>query len=383
MKTIKNVAIHFVHSASTPHNNYFLDNLASLNEVALFRHYLFDTTKVPGRPWKKLNAGLVQEEKIRTGIGIYFDYYLFKQALTDKKSIFFIVGWDYPLLVVLLFIVCMKRRGLIMWDDGPSDEALRQIQKWWIPKQFLKRVLIRQINKTVESYFCTGQKACNDAILLGFEKSKIKSLPFFVKPGSKDIKLRKLHECEGDVMMFLAGGRFIVDKGYDILVKALNDFNSRYTKPWKLVLIGSGPEKNHVVSLVEKFKLNAKIDFVDWAESDLFANYIKTCDVFIAPARFDFFPTTIISALNGGVAVLATDGVGSAKEYIISGKNGLIVPANSVNALSDGLLFLVSDKERLMDIAKCGSKTSNLWPVERGVKSVVNTVNKIVSKCVE
>jgi glycosyltransferase involved in cell wall biosynthesis len=377
LKNEREITIHFVHAACTPHNNFLLDSLARHERIKLFRHYLLKTTEVPGRPWKNLNSGLIQQHRIRTGLGSYWDSKLFRLAIFEKRSIFFVVGWDYPLLVVLIFLICIRRKGLIMWDDGPSDEALVKIKKWWNPKQLVKIILIKSINKNVSTYFCTGRKASADAISLGIDKSKIKLLPFFVSPGQFEMELRIKHNCINEDFMFVSGGRFIVDKGFDILIQSLAKFNKKYLLPWKLVLIGSGPEKNRIVSLIENFALSEKIDIIEWADPELFANYIRTSDIFIAPARFDFFPTTVISALQDGVAVLASDGVGSANEFIQSGQNGIIFPAQNENALSEALLYMVSDRERLKNIGERGKATMNLWPVERGVTEIINAANNI------
>ena len=60
-------------------------------------------------------------------------------------------------------------------------------------------------------------------------------------------------------------------------------------------------------------------------------------DIFVAPARFDPFPTTIISAMNAGLAIVAADGVGSARELITTGESGIIVASDSPQALADAL----------------------------------------------
>jgi glycosyltransferase involved in cell wall biosynthesis len=375
------LTIHFVHSGPTPHNNYLLDALASMPGITLHRHYLFGPTHIPGRPWKGMKAGDVQTERIRTSVGARFDSTLLRLALLDRKSVFFVIGWDFPVLVWFLLIVGLRGRPLIMWDDGPSEESLAAIDRRWDIRQIIKRRLIRVINRSPGTYFHTGNVTREPILGLGIHPDKLENLPFFVTPGTRSPELRAQHGATDDVCLFVAGGRLMPEKGYDLYVEALGLMKQRGIQGWKAVLIGSGAEQDRLHAMAARLDLADSLDFVPWAEPELFANYVHSCDVFVAPARFDHFPTTVIAAMQAGTAVVATDGVGSAVEFINSPSNGLVVKAGDATALAQALESLVADPHRRRDMGMAAHETMAQWPVERGAKAIADAAMKAQQAC--
>jgi glycosyltransferase involved in cell wall biosynthesis len=377
------ISIHFVHAAPTPHNNYLLDALAGQPEIFLSRHYIYFPSTVPNRPWKQLTGGNNQLGAIRFGYNRLFDWRLLKLAISDKRSVFFVVGWEVPSIVFLLFVLGFRRRPLIMWDDGPSDESVALITSCWRPRQIIKRQLIGLINKTPGTYFITGYCKKPGVLKLGILPSKLVKLPFFVQSGSFVSALRDKHQCNSDSTLIVAGGRLIKSKGFDILISALPLLNPMVTRPYKLVLVGSGEQKDNLTDLAKQFGLTSFIDFVGWAESDLWANYIQSCDIFVAPARFDHFPTTVIAAMQAGISVVATDGVGSAVEFIESGRNGIIVPSESPESLASALGQLINDPTLREVLGSAAKVTMSEWPVERGARLVVDAARKALIQCAD
>lgn len=375
------ITIHFIHEVPTPHNNYLLDTIARFPNVRLFRHYLFLPTRVPERPWKFMGCGEVQSDKIRSGYGKYFHWGLISLALFDRKSVFFVIGWESPVLVLLLLILGLRRRPLIMWDDGPSAESVRLIKQLWRPKQMIKKLLITLINRTPGTYFHTGNVKVNGILELGIKASKLTNLPFFVRPGIKSDTLRDIHHCKRPSTFILAGGRLTYQKGYDVLISALGFIIKKGTPDCKLVIIGSGSENANLIELSKSLSLRDYVDFVDWAEADLFASYIHSCDIFVAPARFDHFPTTVIAAMQAGIPVIATDSVGSAVEFIESGRNGLIVPSESSKALASALEQLTNEPALRDVLGSAGKVTMSEWPVERGAHLIVDSAKKALIQC--
>ncbi|MEM3829050.1 MAG: glycosyltransferase, partial [Conexivisphaerales archaeon] len=58
-----------------------------------------------------------------------------------------------------------------------------------------------------------------------------------------------------------------------------------------------------------------------------------------------------------GCAVVSTDNAGI-REYVIDGENGFIVPPGNPRAISDSIISLVADRDRLRYIAEKGLETA-------------------------
>ena len=110
---------------------------------------------------------------------------------------------------------------------------------------------------------------------------------------------------------------------------------------------------------------------------------MHSCDIFVAPARFDHFPTTVIAAMQAGVAVLATQGVGSAVEFISAGRNGLLAAPGEPDALADHLVWLVQNPVDRKRLAAAALDTMAQWPVERGAALIVNAARDALKTCAD
>ena len=181
--------------------------------------------------------------------------------------------------------------------------------------------------------------------------------------------------------MILAGGRLTREKGYDVLLEALGALSREQHADWRAVLIGSGPERQRLQTLSVELGLQDRLDFVAWAEPETFADYVQTCDVFVAPARFDHFPTTVIAAMQAGVALVATDAVGSAVEFVDPGRNGILCRAESATALAQPLARLIDDAPERLRLAAAGRDTMRQWPVERGARMIVDAAREAARSC--
>lgn len=360
----QSVSLCIVSEAPTPHNNYLFEALATSGHVAIDLHYIYDEKNVPGRPWASLDSD-IGSAVVRTGISRFVDWKLIRRTVSKDHGVFFVIGWNHLSLVLLIFTLGMLRRPLLMWFDTPRD--VKNASRF---KALIKRLLIKSINRSPGVCFVTGGSAMASYREMGIHREKLCRLPFFTRRGHDDLTIRESMEIENGNLFILAGGRLISSKGYDLFIKALQSLMKERVSGWKAVLVGSGPESESLRNMAADLGVTSHLRFIDWCEPKDFANFVEGCDIFVAPARFDPFPTTVISAMQAGKVVLATDGVGSAVEFIESGVNGVRVPTNHSGVLAEALLALVEDTDRCRELGQQAEKTLAHWQVSRGVQIV-------------
>lgn len=379
MSTRKGITV--VTEAATPHNNYFFSALARDPDLVLELHYVFRADQVPGRPWKSLEENLPGVRKVRSGVSRLIDIELLLRAMRDRHETFFVIGWNHPLFLWLVILRGIARAPLFMWFDTPrlpGDSAGAR------SKSLMKKLLVNMINRTRGTVFVTGRLAAEGMKALGVRADKLSTLPFFVAvdrhQGIDLSTLQIIKESYGipeHALVILAAGRLIPSKGFDTFVEALHVLRGEFEEEWVAILVGSGPEGESLARLVEERGLEEKIRFVPWVESPDFDRLMALCDIFVAPARFDPFPTTIISAMNLGKAVVATDGVGSAVEFIVHDQAGMIVPRERPVALADALVKVMSSADMRKKIGEKAVEAARSWPVERGVEEVKRALARI------
>lgn len=99
-------------------------------------------------------------------------------------------------------------------------------------------------------------------------------------------------------------------KGLSVLIKALSLLDDM---SWELTIVGDGPEKSHLVSLVNESGLQNKVHFVDYLDNDSIPNFMKDFDVFILPCvraddgDQDGIPVVLMEAMSVGLPVISTN----------------------------------------------------------------------------
>jgi glycosyltransferase involved in cell wall biosynthesis len=125
----------------------------------------------------------------------------------------------------------------------------------------------------------------------------------------------------------------------DKLIDGFELFSKK--KPlFKLVIIGSGYQKNYLMKKVKEKNLVEKIYFKNWQLN--LQKYYLTAKALILPSYFEGFGNVIIEALNYKLPCISTNTDGPS-EILKNGKYGLLIKSNSTKEIANGLLKLVNN----------------------------------------
>lgn len=137
-------------------------------------------------------------------------------------------------------------------------------------------------------------------------------------------------------------GRFYKNKNHELLIKSMADVSS----PKKLVLLGDGPEREYLESLVKEFGLEQYVIFKGFIKNPY--PYIKHSSGLISASLAEGFPNVIAEALvlgkfvvssdcQSGPAELLDNRVSDGTDKLLYGKYGILIPVNDKKATSQGL----------------------------------------------
>ena len=202
----------------------------------------------------------------------------------------------------------------------------------------IKEKYKKHLIKNAEIYFSTSKENDNYFIKYGAKPNRIIRYPFTsIKKSDilnecinynekKKIK-EKLKITEEKVI--LSVGRFIHNKGYDILINAIKGID----KNIGIYIIGGKPTKEYIY-LKEAYHLN-NLHFVEFKVKENLRNYYKIADIFVLPTRSDVWGLVINEAMANGLPIITTNKCIAGLELIEDGKNGYIVETENVEELSD------------------------------------------------
>lgn len=168
------------------------------------------------------------------------------------------------------------------------------------------------------------------------DKNKI-----FKIPRGVDVDFyRQRPKNKGSKINLLYVGRISKEKNLDVLSKAFAQLNLPNTT---LTIVGDGPYKKELELQLQDYPVR----FTGYLEDSRLLDEYHNSDFFVFPSTNDTFGNVVLEAFACGLPVIVTD-AGGPSENVIQGKTGIIVKANDVNSLKEGInTMTVMGKDKL------------------------------------
>ena len=141
-----------------------------------------------------------------------------------------------------------------------------------------------------------------------------------------------------DETIILCHGRLDPEKGQHVLIEAVAKLKG---EKFKLVLVGGGSEEYTL-------RLKALIQRHELEQTVIMAGFVDSVISYVAGGEIGVLPSIVAEGCSlaaqehmaQGHPIVATNN-GGQREYIVDGKNGLLVPPNDPDALADALRKLL------------------------------------------
>lgn len=269
------------------------------------------------------------------------------------------------------FIMCKNMKNLlnkldkadllIDFDAGVSKyiNKLRNINKKvvWIhnsiPKLKKKKSKIERFGKRLENYdkvvaICDEMKE-----ELGNIYPKIKNKivriynPFdferVLKLSNDDSELNFIQKEELKKDYCLAISRLdTVQKDYLTLIRAFKILKSKKIYK-KLYVIGDGPSKEEIQSMIEKYDLKEQIKLIGRFKNPYV--WLKYCDFFVHSSKYEGFGLVLVEAAILNKLVISSNCPVGPTEILEQGKSGILFDVGNAEMLAEKLEKVLSNKE--------------------------------------
>ena len=148
-------------------------------------------------------------------------------------------------------------------------------------------------------------------------------------------------------------GRLCEQKGQLLLIEAASQLAAEGL-PFQLILMGDGPLRPQIETLIKHHGLENQVKITGWASGDAVQKYIIDSRALVLPSFAEGLPVVIMEALALGRPVISTY-IAGISELVESGVNGWLIPAGSVEALTQAMRDLLqSSVETLEPMGKAG-----------------------------
>lgn len=151
--------------------------------------------------------------------------------------------------------------------------------------------------------------------------------------------------------LVVACGRLAAQKGYPYLLEAIAKLKAQV--PLKLWILGEGPDRAALETMVQKLGLSAIVTFKGFQANPF--RFMAAADVFVLSSTFEGFGNVIVEAMAAGAPVVSTACDFGPAEIIVPEESGLLVPVADVEALSSAILRVLKDPV-LAEVLRQGGK---------------------------
>ncbi len=227
-------------------------------------------------------------------------------------------------------------RAAILMSDSKADDSPRR--RW---KEAFKRRIIDQF----------------DAGLIAGSRSRA----YYGNLGLPDAALFEPYDVVGPSVdgpaavsldekpFFLTVARLIALKNLDRLLRAYAAYVRTVDAPWRLTVVGDGPERDQLETLKSRLLLDDYVSFPGFLQHDAIARHYRSARALIHPSLKDTWGLVVNEAMAHGLPVAVSEQSGCVPDIVRDGENGLVFDAESEETLTQALVRLhkLGDASRL------------------------------------
>lgn len=284
-------------------------------------------------------------------------------------------GYD-TLSSIFVYLAAIFSRKKIIWRGETVRRTVNVSSAKELLKQAVLPIYFRGVHKVLWS--CLNNRECIATYIKGHE-DKFVRFPCavdndFFKTRQLDSlgRERTRRDCDISIhnMVIVTCSRLTERKRTRLILEAMAKMTS---KDVTLVVVGDGPLRKSLEALAVKLGVTIKVTgFVGQREV---AKYLALADVFCLLSSYDASPKALNEAMNFPLAMLVSNGVGTARDLVRPGENGYLFESDDVADLVSVLDGWCQDPESRVRAGQCNKEILADYTIEEGVDNLVDSIS--------
>jgi glycosyltransferase involved in cell wall biosynthesis len=156
------------------------------------------------------------------------------------------------------------------------------------------------------------------------------------------------------VYNILSVGRLNVNKGFPLLIEAAKKLKE-LGKKVQFNIVGEGPERSSLQSLVDRWNLQDSIFFLGALSQQGTLSAYQTADLFVLPSFAEGVPVVLMEAMSMEIPCIASQ-LHGIPELIDHGKNGILIFPSDLDQLVDSMVRCIDNPDYGQELGKEGRK---------------------------
>lgn len=299
--------------------------------------------------------------------GIYFSAKLLKFLLKEKFDVLDVDETPFFPVYVCKLVALLKRKKLFAtWHEVWGKKYWRE---YLGIKGFLAYYVEKYATRLPDIFLAVSDFTKKRLInYLHVPERKIVVIPngIVIKEG--------LPETEKIYDIFFAG-RLLTHKKVDLLIASIAEIK-KTRENVKAIIIGQGPEKEKLLSLIGYLDLQKNIDFFDFLKEEDYFLKMRQSKIFISCSIREGFGITVLEAMAYGLpAIIINHPDNAATEIVRNGVNGCIVSLNK-ELIADKANFLLNDNLTYQKMHQAAVATGEKYNWDNSLKDLANIYQK-------
>lgn len=259
----------------------------------------------------------------------------------------------------------------VVWSVGLDITKDSFAHKFFTPKLIDKVIVPSQSLKNEITRLGYITPEIVDIIPIGIEDANLKE--------SKEqyrSKLLRRYNLPNNAIISVTSGRFVNQKGHDVLVEAIPEIAARYPN-FRFLFLGDGPNKKQLTEQIEKLKLSKYVVLTGMLDS--VGELLAGADIMIHPSRFEPFGIAVLEGMRAGLPVVASR-VGGIPEVVAENENALLVEPEKPGLLTKAVLSLLENTNNMTDYGTAGRKRfEQNFQYEQMLDRIEQTLTTVIS----
>jgi glycosyltransferase involved in cell wall biosynthesis len=285
------------------------------------------------------------------GSSLLRQWKLFKAVLRQARGadVVYVQG---PLVVGLLSVTVAKILGKkvvvkFVGDEVWENERLKGDIRLGLEEFFKSRLSLvnrLKINLEKSTLSLVDTVVVPSDYLSGFLIDAFKLKPERIKVINNAVEIKK-NAYKKKRHQLVTVGRLVPWKNIDLIIKAVKE--ARNKLPWRLVIVGEGPEERKLKSLTKRLKANEWVRFTGRRTREQTLKLIGESEKLILFSDYEGFSHTLIEGMLLGTNIIASDV--EANRQVLDDYGSLVELGDLkslTNAVNTGLANKGLDKSR-------------------------------------
>jgi glycosyltransferase involved in cell wall biosynthesis len=174
---------------------------------------------------------------------------------------------------------------------------------------------------------------------------------------------------------FLYVGRLVQEKGIANLIDGYSIYRSSSTKPWDLIVVGTGPMADRVTNV-------PGVKYLGFIEPNALPAVFRDAGCLLLPSLWEPWGVVVHEAAAAGLPVICTHACGASTAFVRDGMNGAVI-ATTASALATALTeFTGKTAEERNAMSAYGRALAALWTPAMEAKYLVSSVRSRLGRSV-